>query len=633
MIAKIKREFPVPFSGVIRLGSFMKVAAVAFIMISLFSSFKKSEKDILYPTSTFIVLPDKAEPLEIESASTINKWLKKIYETDSGFYIIKQSLLTVIKGKTIIAIGNTKFSSLKDIQNLPPYSFIINKKESIVTICGVDDMATFIGTGYFLDHFCGVRFYLPGDLFTAIQKTKRISLNKTIAVKEVPSTKYVFSTGYNNSGDNNWAYINGLHRKDWGSHQHSMGDRFFDDTIIKKFPEIFPILNGKRYFPSSQSDQKWEPDFAESKLIDAAVFSAIQYFKVNPTVDYISFSVQDSRDYSKEGKMGEYLKSYPQTPEGYRRGYTDAYIEFLNKLAIRLQSELPKNGITKPKTIVYIVYGEVNELPGRKLNPSILPVTVFHVPETIMDSVYNKGPQGSNYRLSEWAKVTTRIGNHDWAEGRGFIYPRIYTKLVSKFARTVKRDKMKFEYAHIEAYPNWALDGPKLYFMGKIYWNPGIDPDSLLTQFCADMFGKAKNKMMKYFSILEDLNTSMNNDPKRNRRLGSYPTQLSLNEKELQIVKQARQLLNEAANTSLTHEEKKRIDFFSKGFKISEYFFDIYNSKAINEEKAAELKGYLKETIAGDGMMLNMAKDTDFLKTMDMIIDNIVQSKKLLLLK
>ncbi len=44
--------------------------------------------------------------------------------------------------------------------------------------------------------------------------------------------------------------------------------------------------------------------------------------------------------------------------------------------------------------------------------------------------------------------------------------PRIYTNLVSKFVRTVKKDKMDFEYAHIEAYPNWAMDGPKYYFMG-----------------------------------------------------------------------------------------------------------------------------------------------------------------------
>jgi len=397
---------------------------------------------------------------------------------------------------------------------------------------------------------------------------------------------------------------------------------------MKNYPEIFPIYNSQRYFPVSRKDQKWQPDFAEPKLVDAAVFSAIQYFKLHPTIDYISFSVQDSKNYPTEGKMGEYLKSYPETPEGQKRGYTDACIAFLNKLAERLKTELPKNGITKPKTIVYISYGKVSGIPTVKLNPAILPVTVLHVAETLMDRVYNEGPQGKkDYRLSEWAKVTTRIGNHDWAEGRGIIYPRIYTNLVSKFVRTVKKDKMNFEYAHVEAYPNWAMDGPKYYFMGKIYWNPDVNPDSLLTQFCADMFGKAKDQMKAYFSALEDLNTSMNNDPERNRRIAVYSTQLSLNEKELQMVKKARQLINEAAKTAETDEERKRIDLFSKGLRIFESFLNIYNSKDLNETKITELKSYLQQTVAGNSMMLNIATDTDFIRKMNVGIASVIKSR------
>jgi len=206
--------------------------------------------------------------------------------------------------------------------------------------------------------------------------------------------------------------------------------------------------------------------------------------------------------------------------------------------------------------------------------------------------------------------------------------PRIYTNLVSKFVRTVKKDKMNFEYEHIEAYPNWAMDGPKYYFMGKIYWNPDVNPDSLLTLFCLDMFGKAKDQMKAYFSTLEDLNTSMNNDPERNRRIAVYSTQLLLNEKELQMVKKARQLINEAAKIAETEEERKRIEIFSNGFKIFEYFLDIYNSKNIDENKVSALKNYLKNTVAGNGMMLNIAADTNFIKKMDGDINSVIKSKK-----
>src|SRR6266542_6154149 len=90
------------------------LAVLNFIVISLFSSFRQNEKEILVPSTTIITLPDRPDYLETESAARLNKWLRKIYDTDTGFNIQKQSLLTDTKGKTIIAIGNTKFSSIKD---------------------------------------------------------------------------------------------------------------------------------------------------------------------------------------------------------------------------------------------------------------------------------------------------------------------------------------------------------------------------------------------------------------------------------------------------------------------------------------------------------------------------------------
>ena len=242
-----------------------------------------------------------------------------------------------------------------------------------------------------------------------------------------------------------------------------------------------------------------------------------------------------------------------------------------------------------------------------------------------MDSVYNEGPNGNkNYRLSEWSKITNRLGNDDWAEGRGFIYPRIYTHLVSKFLRAIKKDKIAFDYAHIEAYPNWALDGPKLYFMSKIYWNPEANPDSLLTLFCKDMFGKASRHMKSYFNILEELNTSMNNDPKRERRIGAYTTQLLLNDNELALLGSARSEINLAITTATTEQEKARISFFSDGFKISEALFSLYNKKDSRSQKGEELKKYLSQNISGNQMMLNMATDKDFIATMDQLIDQII---------
>ena len=115
---------------------------------------------------------------------------------------------------------------------------------------------------------------------------------------------------------------------------------------------------------------------------------------------------------------------------------------------------------------------------------------------------------------------------------------------------------------------------------------------------------------------------------KGNRRIGGYATQLSLNENELSLVQKARRNIDKAYSIAGTDEEKKRIDLLSQGFKISEDFFEMYNSKIVDSNKVNELKNYLKNTVAGNQMMLNMATDKDFTEKMNTLIDQIIKMKK-----
>ncbi len=616
----------------------LRLSVILAITILILSSFRKNENVNFSPSNTIIVAT-KNYPAGVRF---LYKWLNKIYNTEAGsnknFSVLREySELKSDKdtsGKIVISVGDTHFSNDEDVKNLPPYSFIIKKKGNLIIIRGTDDIGTNLGVSYFLDHFCGVRFYLPGDLFTSIPKVHIVSVPENIEVRESPFAKYVFSAGFTGKADgagsditqwdSYWALMNGLNRKNWGSHQHTLSTLFYDSAIMKAYPEIYPLTNGKRYFPNSVNDQNFEPDFASPQLIDASLYAAVKYFKSNPTIDYMAFSVMDGGGYSTEGKMGEFLSKYPQTPEAYTRGYTDAYVQFLNSLAARLPGALLKNGVNLGKTIVYISYSQVSDIPKVKLNAMILPVTVYHLSNAIVDSIYVPGGA-----LSNWAKVTSRIGNDDWAEGKGFIYPRIYTKIVSQFVKTIKKDKLNFDYAHLETYPNWSLDGPKLYEMGKIYWNPVMNVDSLRTQFCNDLFGKASNPMHNYFNTVESISSWLNNHSGTPTHLYNYIAQLSLDETRMLLVKQARQYLDDAAKINgTTDDERKRIQFFSNGFKISEYFFDIYNSKTADANTVNELKDYLKNTVAGNQMMLNMATDKNFLTTMDALIDQIVKMKK-----
>ncbi|MEO6837533.1 MAG: hypothetical protein ABI261_04860, partial [Ginsengibacter sp.] len=156
---------------------------VGFVLFLFFSSFsvKAEVGDYLKPQATVIVIPDKPDAFENKSAILLNYWLKKIYGTDSGFVVKKESLIKIKEGEVLITIGKTQFSAAYNLSNLEPYSFVIKRQKDVVSIEGETPLGTYLGTGYFLDRFCGIRYYLPGTLFISMPENKKVNLNKIIS--------------------------------------------------------------------------------------------------------------------------------------------------------------------------------------------------------------------------------------------------------------------------------------------------------------------------------------------------------------------------------------------------------------------------------------------------------------------
>jgi hypothetical protein len=587
-----------------------------------------AQKTILQPENTLIVFKYYNDDIAT-SVKQLQKHLRKVYNTDKGFDIIldgQHKNFSDWEKKIIFAVGETQWLNKESIRDLGQYGFAISRIDNVITIAGNSSLSSLFGTFRFLDEFLGVRFYMPGDLFTSQPDQRNIELPAKIQIREIPFAKHVMGTGFDNIGeqvDRFWSIYNGVRRRDWDSHQHSMWDRFPPEKFATKYPEIYPVYNGQRYIPQSRGDQQWQPDFAEPRLVDAAVESAIEYFKSKPAAEYISYSVQDSRRFSTEGRMGEVLNQKSNSTKDINSIYLDVFIDFINNVASRLEVELPENGIKEPKKIVYISYSNVNAVPRKKLHPNVVPIPVFRVAESEMKGVLREGNWTNPSSMADWIKVSTRIGYHDWAQGNGYLFPRIYSKQQSDLMKFLKSNKISLEYAHLECYPNWGLDGPKYYIISRLLWNPDLDPDQLLTKFCDDMFGRAAREMKNYFIALENLTLSMNNNPTRMRKMFSFPQQLLLDEREIALVKKAREHLNKASQMVKSAEEKKRIELFSKSFRLSEYLFELANSEQVTKAKVEEVKKYAKDVLSTDTMTFYAVRNPGNFMS---IVNNAIQS-------
>ena len=539
----------------------------------------------LAPETTVLMVPEHSPfSSDYEAVKLLQKHLRRVYGTEKGFDRINRA--SEAGSRAVLAVGRTRWLAGEDTEGLGKHGFLVRRKGRVILITGGTPGATLYGVAHFLDRFCGVRFYLPGDLFTSAPGRKEVVLEK-VDIREEPSVKASSSSGYHSSPDaGDWQALNAVDRR-VASHQHSMQQRFPPERFAEKNPEVYPILGGKRYIPKLKQDNNWQPCFSEPDLVDAAVESAESYFAGNPDLEFISFSVQDSHTFCECQRCARGVEAI-----GKWRSHSQLYWRFMNQVAARLEKSCPG------KEVVGIAYSDVRHPPKFPLHPNVVPWLVFKISDARIDRRLDPG--GEYNLLEQWARLTKRIGHHDWAHGRGFYIPRIYSSMVARVYGQAKDLGLHIKYIHAEAYPNWGLDGPKLYIMSRVWWEPSQDVNALLRQFCDDMFGEARSEMFEYFATLEALFLELNDD--HERKLHRWHTQFVTDVKEREKISLARRLLDEAAKKANGDQEKKRIDLFSKSFRLSEYLFGFAAAKRIDREEIEAFKTYAREVIMPDPM-------------------------------
>jgi hypothetical protein len=463
---------------------------------------------------------------------------------------------------------------------------------------------------------------MPGDLFTSLPARGEITLGD-IDLVEQPFVRLCLMSGLGGApGEAEWVTRNGTNRRDilGGTHQHNMFAAFPPAKYAARYPEIYPILNGTRYIPKDAADQKWQPCFTEPKLLDAAEETAVSYFQEHPDHRYLAFSIQDSNVFCQCPRCAAISAGFlAKDPKGGAlTASSQIYWKFMNALAARLEAKLPD------KLIVGLAYTSTREAPPFKLHPNLLVVTNFHIAEFLADGILKPGEQGVS-PVDRWLSIAKHYGNHDWYQGNGYLLPRIYTGFWSQFLRHLKQSGKDTPFEHAEAYANWGMDGPKLYIVSRLWWNPDEDVDALWRQFCADMFGPAAETMRNYFSRLERLWTVLDNEEGPERKLKRWSTQFQTTAKDRAELQACRALLDRGAMQAQTEEQAQRVRLFAKTFRLSADLCELAAAETVSAAKLAEVKRYFAEEIAPDTMTLfRLQREPTFI---DDVLKAVVGSK------
>jgi hypothetical protein len=518
------------------------------------------------PTATIVV--DQNADTQIKNAA---KTLQTYIQKSTGATLPVSNT----PGKSNnINIGETDFTKQHHLNpgNLDQDGFILQGADAKnFAIIGGSDWGTEFGVDDFLERYLDVRWLMPTEIGIDIPKHPTLDIPPTL-VRQEPVYLSRQLSPMNDLDANNpeaqWARFNRARGRI--AFHHNMLHLFPVSIFGKTHPEFYPIVDGKRYIPKSDSDVPWQPNLSAPGIVDAAVEQIEKYFQEHPEATSYSLGMNDSNLWdespaSKARRSGK--KNYLGLED-----ISDDYFTWANAVVAKVLLKYPD------KWFGTLAYNGLAEPPTKvKVNPRIVPFITYERMRWEDPKLREAGQQ-----LTErWEKVSPVLGWYDYAYGISYLLPRVYFHRMQKYLSWGASHNVKFHYA--ELYPNWGT-GPKAWVYTKLLWNPNQDVDVLLDDWYTHFAGnKAAPKLKAYYAIWEKFWTVNLYQSKWNWDVGQYlpfnqiPSYLA--DVPQSYVTQSDQLMHEALQLADTPERKARVE------KLNE-MWQFYKASIVAYQKA-----------------------------------------------
>ncbi len=339
---------------------------------------------------------------------------------------------------------------------------------------------------YLLEQHLGCRYYAPNA--KKVPKQKEIKIAK-FSTTQNPS--FDFRINYNGSAfDKGFADWHGLHNKplsktnvsfdisdNWGMWVHTLHRLLPIDPYFSTHPEYFALRNGTRI-----------PDqlcLSNPAVLDIVVTSLRKEMANKPTAKYWSVSQLDNFNYCQCDRC-KAIDSINESPSG-------SIITFVNAIA----QEFPDKIIS---TLAYQFSRKAPKLVKPLPNVNIMLCTIEcdrHKPIATDESI-----GGFKYDLQEWGKLTSNILVWDYVINFSNIigpFPNFHVLKPNLLLFKENNVTMLFEQG-------WARHSGEFvelrsYLLAKLMWNPSLDVDSLMQDFCMGFYGSGGKFIYDYIQL------------------------------------------------------------------------------------------------------------------------------------
>ncbi len=339
---------------------------------------------------------------------------------------------------------------------------------------------------WFLEQTVGARWFSPGRMGFEVTQRGRLVL---------PLGRRQHAPGYfsRNFGgldkptEKAWYRANRLvSRLD---HGHTVSSLISQKDLAAN-PAMAPVVNGLRYIPRDKHDDAWQPDLTSPATLRHVTRALRDQLSRDPSKMSVVFGQNDSWRWDQGSATLAVV-----APHRYFRGYPDysnTLFAFLNKAAEGLAPEFPDRFLST------YAYQWTEDVPRFPVHPMVLPYLTADRSQWF-DPAFAKNDKDL---LQRWGKAGLRIfGIYDYYYGGPFLVPRPTLYAVAESIPFAHAAGVRAFYA--ECYPNWGLDGPKLWLAAQLLWDPTQDSAQLLNEYYSRYWKEAAGPMRRFFEVCE----------------------------------------------------------------------------------------------------------------------------------
>jgi len=408
-----------------------------------------------------------------------------------------------------------------------------------------------LATYWFAQHLLGARWYIPGSDGEIIRPFKTWQ-PATLDILVEPGFKSRILTGLG-AGGSTWALRNGL-RERW-QHGHALY-HLFPPKLFDQQPELFPLIGGHRYRPADEHDYNWQPNLAVSTTVDYTIGLVRSFFGSEPAAESYSLCINDSDHFDQSiatlAARGP-LRWFRNQPD-----YSDVVFGFMNRVAKAIGRDYPKQVLSA------YAYQWCEDAPSFRIEPDVLPWLTSDRTDWYDPSCARE----DQALIRRWCHSGARVvGCYDYLYGNPFIVPRVTTRLTAQ--------SISFEYeAGVRAYTaeanaQWAFDGPKLWLVSQLLWDPHQPIKQLLNDYYQDFWAESASPMRDFYERCERI---WMRQPRPGWWIKYYDDEDQSVLFPVAACRELRDCLNRAKTLAQSETIRRRVEAVSTAFRVTESF-------------------------------------------------------------